>query len=174
MAVMLYLSLSPDIIEERMSKLPVLSMRLELKEAINKCSVINDSYTADWSSLQLALNFLNQQQQHSKKSLILSDIFQSGKSPEALYSDIAQLLKQHGIQRFIGIGPTISAHAHLFEAVVPETFFYPATDVFLEQFHPSMFRDETILIKGARSFEFERIVTITRTKNSPDPAGDQS
>ena len=164
LAVMIFFSIPAAVIAERMQGLPALAMRLELKEAINRCSLINDSYNADWSSLQLALNFLAQQQQHPKHTLILSDILQSGKSETALYSDIAQILKQKKVHRIIGIGPAITEHAHLFDNAVEESAFYPATDVFLEQFHPSMFRDETILIKGARAFEFERIAQLLEQK----------
>jgi alanine racemase len=164
LAVMIHLHVSAHIIAERMRHLPTLAMRLELKEAINRCSLINDSYNADWSSLQLALDFLAQQQQHPKRTVILSDIFQSAKSDTSLYGDIAQVLKQKKIHRIIGVGPSISANAHLFEKMVAESVFYPATDVFLEQFHPSMFRDETILIKGSRAFEFERIAQILELK----------
>jgi Alr-MurF fusion protein len=164
LAVMIFQSISAGVISERMLHLPALAMRLELKEAINKCSLINDSYNADWSSLQLALDFLAQQQQHQKRTVILSDIFQSGKTDESLYGDIAQLLKQQKIHRLIGIGPAITANAQLLEKYVGESAFYPATDIFLEQFHPSMFRDETILIKGSRSFEFERIAQLLEQK----------
>jgi alanine racemase len=157
LSVMIFFSIPEAVIAERMQGLPALAMRLELKEAINRCSLINDSYNADWSSLQLALNFLAQQHQHPKHTLILSDILQSGRSETALYNDIAQILKQQKVHRVIGIGPAVTKHAHLFDNAVGESAFYPATDVFLEQFHPSMFRDETIHIKGARAFEFERI-----------------
>lgn len=164
LACMICFSIPALVITERMQGLPALAMRLELKEAINRCSLINDSYNADWSSLQLALNFLAQQQQHPRRTVILSDILQSGKMDAELYGDIAQLLKQQQIHRFIGIGPAISLHAHQIENAVAESVFYPATDVFLEQFHPSMFRDETILIKGARTFEFERIAQLLEQK----------
>jgi alanine racemase len=164
LTVMISLSISAGVITQRIQFLPALAMRLELKEAINKCSLINDSYNADLSSLQLALDFLTQQQQHQKRTVILSDIYQSGKRDAQLYGDIAQLLKQHKIQRLIGIGSAISAHAHLLEKDLPECSFYPATDVFQEQFHPSMFRDETVLLKGSRSFEFERIAQLLEQK----------
>ena len=164
LVVMIILSLPAEVISERMGTLPVMAMRLELKEAINRCSLINDSYSADWSSLQLALNFLAQQQQHSKRTVILSDIFQSAKTDEALYGEVAQVLKQQGIDRFIGIGPAISGHASLFQSAVADTAFYPATDVFIDSFHPSMFRDETILIKGSRVYSFERIAQLLELK----------
>lgn len=155
--LMLHLSCPHELIRERMLHLPKLAMRLELREGINRCSVINDSYNADRSSLQIALDFLDQQQQHPGKTVILSDILQSGMDEHALYTDIAYALARKKVQRLIGIGPAISAHAALFRAVIPVVFFHPTTDAFIEQFHPSDFRDETILLKGSRSFAFERI-----------------
>jgi UDP-N-acetylmuramyl pentapeptide synthase len=81
-------------IAERMLMLSPVAMRLELKEGINNCSVINDSYNSDLGSLAIALDFLEQQKQHPKKTVILSDILQSGKNEEALYKEVAELLER--------------------------------------------------------------------------------
>jgi alanine racemase len=163
-ALMLLLGLGPGKVSERMPGLPALAMRLELREGINRTVIINDSYSADGDSLLLALDFLEQQQLHPRKTVILSDIFQSGRPGEQLYGSIARALGQKKVHRIIGIGPAISGHAALFEAQGMEAAFFPATDVFLEQAHPSWFRDETILLKGARSFEFERIARMLEKK----------
>jgi alanine racemase len=163
-AVMIHLGYAADIIRERMLQLPSLSMRLELKDGLNRCALINDSYNADWSALQLALDFMSNQRRHQRRTVILSDILQSGRSGQALYRDIAQTLQRHGVDRLIGIGPEITAHARSFEGMLPEVEFHPATDLFLEYFHPSHFRDETILIKGARAFGFERITQLLELK----------
>jgi alanine racemase len=163
-ALMLLLGSSVETIQERMRSLPALSMRLEWKEGINRTVIINDSYSADVDSLQLALDFLVQQQQHSHRTVILSDIFQSGKPEQELYTGVAQLLQQRHVQRLIGIGPAITAHAAVFTAAGLDTMFFPATELFLEQFHPAWFKDESILLKGARSFAFERIAKALEKK----------
>ena len=163
-AVMIHLGYSQEIIRERMLQLPSLSMRLELKDGLNRCALINDSYSADWSALQLALDFMSNQRRHQRRTVILSDILQSGRSGESLYRDIAHTLQRHGVERLIGIGQEITAHARSFEGMIPEVEFHPSTDLFLEHFHSSHFRDETILIKGARAFEFERIAQLLGLK----------
>lgn len=153
-ALMLLLGYKHETIAERMEMLSPVAMRLEMKEGINNCSVINDSYNSDIGSLRIALDFLNQQKQHLKRTLILSDILQSGRDESQLYSEVATLLQQKGVNRLVGIGRSISRQSDLFGM---EKSFYPDTDAFLRDLNYSAFVDETILIKGARSFGFERI-----------------
>ena len=130
-------------------------MRLEMKEGINNCSVINDSYNSDVKSLSIALDFLHQQKQHQKKTIILSDILQSGKNEYELYEEVAGLLKQNQVNRIIGIGKAITMHSKSFNEI--EKSFYPSTEDFLQHFSLTEFNNEVILVKGARLFEFEKI-----------------
>jgi alanine racemase len=160
-AVMLYMGYSNELIASRMELLSPVAMRLELKEGINNCSIINDSYNSDLGSLSIALDFLNQQKQHPRKTLILSDILQSGKSEESLYSEVGDLLLRKGVDRLIGIGEALSRQGGKFKM---ETGFYNSTADFLRQYNNSFFRDETILLKGARSFGFEDIVKVLQQK----------
>lgn len=160
-AMMLYLGFENATINKRMHFLSPVAMRLEMKEGVNNCSIINDSYNSDLGSLSIALDFLNQQQQHSKKTLILSDILQSGKNEDSLYKEVAALLSKKKVNRIIGIGPTISAHSDKFHV---EKTFYSSTKEFIDAYHTQWFRDETILIKGARSFGFEAITKLLQQK----------
>ena len=153
-ATMLFLGYFNDTIANRMAGLQSIAMRLELKEGINHCSIINDSYNSDVNSLNIALDFLHQQNQHKKKTVILSDILQSGKNDSELYGEIADLLKQKRIGRIIGIGAAISKNSAVFDI---EGQFYPSTADFLNKFSFAEFQHETILLKGARIFEFEQI-----------------
>jgi alanine racemase len=156
--VMLWLGIPVSELQARLNRLNPLTMRMELKTGINHCSVINDSYSADISSLKMALDFLVQQKQHPKRSLILSDILESGRSSESLYNEVARLLGKYPIDRLIGVGEFISAESSRFsESDIKEQIFFPGTDAFLEDIHSISFRDETILLKGARVFGFERI-----------------
>ena len=157
-AVMLLLQRSPEQIQTRLARLAPIAMRLELKSGINHCSVINDSYSADLNSLSIALDFLSQQQQHDKRTVILSDFLESGRDENELYATIAQTLGQKQVDRLIGIGPRIGAHAAAFEQWFPgEAVFFPTVEAFRSDFARLHFHDETILIKGARVFEFEEI-----------------
>ncbi|MGZ3874018.1 MAG: bifunctional UDP-N-acetylmuramoyl-tripeptide:D-alanyl-D-alanine ligase/alanine racemase, partial [Mucilaginibacter sp.] len=154
-AVMLAMGYTPEEADERIEHLTAVSMRLELKTGINDCSVIDDSYNSDIQSLEIALNFLTQQNQHHKKTLILSDIYQSGLQADVLYRQVADMIKIKQVEKFIGVGEALQSHQEYFD--VPEKHFYADTASMLEHLRPLNFRDETILIKGSRSFEFERI-----------------
>jgi alanine racemase len=160
-AAMLVLGYSADVIEERMTLLSPVAMRLELKEGINDCSIINDSYSSDIGSLTIALDFLNQQKQHDKRTVILSDILQSGKNEESLYSEVAQLLEAKNVDRMVGIGSAIARQQNHFS--IPKKF-YADTDEFLRAFSPMDFSDETILLKGARIYGFEKISKVLQQK----------
>ena len=164
LALGLYLDMDRKIIVERMKKLPPVAMRLEMKEGINQCTVINDTYNADKKSITIALNFLHQQFPGQNKTLILSDILQSNEPDRELYSYIAALLKEKDVRRFIGIGPVLYKHQKLFEEI-PEKKFYKDTQSYIADFDPGQYRNEGILIKGSRIFEFERITKLLQKKS---------
>lgn len=153
-SLMLLLNYEQDLIQIRFKEISQVAMRLELKDGINNCSIINDSYNSDINSLKIALDFLLLQNQHQKKTLILSDILQSGKNEIDLYSEIGKLVKDKKINRFIGIGPSVKKHADKFDL---EKYFYQDSKDFLAHFSFSSFKNESILLKGARYFEFEQI-----------------
>jgi alanine racemase len=158
--VMLYFKYDIETIQSRMALLFPVEMRLKVKNGINNCSIIDDSYSSDFQSLKIALDFLESQKQYVKKTLILSDILQSGLATEDLYSRVAQLVVSNNITRVIGIGSTISAFKDSF---VNCTTFATTAD-FIADFETFDFSNETILIKGARSFQFEEIVYLLEEK----------
>ncbi len=153
--MLLYLGVEEAVVKERMRSLSRVEMRLELKEGVNNCLIINDSYSADLDSLAIALDFLEQQTTHQKRTVILSDILQSGKRKERLYKEVASVLEKRHVDRFIGIGPDITAAKAFFNFT--DASWYNSTEDFLNDVKPSSFRDETILVKGARLFGFEKI-----------------
>ena len=163
---LLALDYKHTVIRERLLRLQPVNMRLELKKGINNCAIINDSYSADLSSLKIALNFLDQQNTNGKKSVILSDFLQSGLPDDILYKQVAADLYSHRVDKVIGIGPKISNHLSFssFDNYKPAVHFFLTTDEFIRHFLSSSFKEETILIKGARVFEFENIVPLLEQK----------
>ncbi len=156
--VMLYLDKDFEVIRERMKNLTGIKMRLEMKDAINNCSVINDTYNSDIGALKIAIDFLKQQNQHPKKTVILSDILQSGRGEMDLYSEVAGLLKENKINRLIGIGTSLVRQKKLFEKnEAMQLELYESTEEFLKHLDSASFSNEVILLKGARKFRFEII-----------------
>jgi Alr-MurF fusion protein len=165
--LLLMLGYDNDVIKGRMKLLLPVNMRLELKKGINHCNIINDSYSADLSSLEIALNFLNQQNAGSKKTVILSDFLQSGLKDEDLYTFLLETLKKHNVDRLIGIGEKITKALHpltIHSDFPVKAELHTSTENFIKQFRSSQFKEETILVKGARVFGFEKIVQLLEQK----------
>lgn len=153
-AVALYLGVMPDQLAERMAHLEPVAMRLEVKEGQHGCTLINDSYNSDINSLDIALDFMSRRE-GTQRTLILSDIFQSGKSDAELYAEVNALCMKRGVNKLIGIGPRITSQRSAFN--VQQSTFYTSTDEFLQSDLLHHLHDEVILIKGARPFGFDRI-----------------
>jgi Alr-MurF fusion protein len=158
--LLLHLDYSAETIADRISGLYPVELRLQVKNGINGCTLIDDSFSSDYQSLKIALDFLEQQKTHQKKTIILSDVFQSGFDTKVLYAKVAKLLSGHNISQVIGIGETISRELASF----PNFYPYKTTTEFLTHYRANAFVDETILIKGARSFRFDEIVVFLEEK----------
>ena len=159
--LMLSMGISTSSIQEKISSLRSVHMRLELKEGINQCQVIDDTYNNDLAGLQISLDFLHHQSQKANKALILSDVLQSGLTEDALTDEIARIINQSGLKKFVGIGNVLAKHATKFQ--VPSQF-YNSTNEFLQSQESDSFHQEVILVKGARVFEFEKIVARLQRK----------
>ncbi|MGI6572208.1 MAG: bifunctional UDP-N-acetylmuramoyl-tripeptide:D-alanyl-D-alanine ligase/alanine racemase [Fermentimonas sp.] len=157
LAVALYLQVSPEEVVHGMKALESVAMRLDLRQGKNDCLLINDSYNSDVNSIQIALDFQQQRKMNRplKKTVILSDILQTGLSPHILYGKVARMMERQNVHRLIGIGPAISGCSHLF--TMKEKSFFESTDHFIESGTWRTFKDELILLKGAREYHFERV-----------------
>jgi Alr-MurF fusion protein len=160
-SLMLHLGYNEQTIRERITLLRSVPMRLELKEGINQCQLIDDTYNNDLAGLQISLDFLSNQRQKKKKSIILSDILESGIDDQSLAGSIAEVVSANNIHRFIGIGEVLTANKTFF----PQgSRFHKTTEEFLNDFDWNEFQQEIILIKGARIFRFEKIVNKLQRK----------
>lgn len=156
LAVCLYLMLPGEKIAERMQRLEPVAMRLEVKEGKNGSTLINDSYNADIASLDIALDFMARRPEREgrERVLILSDLLQTGQRSRSLYRKVAALVESRGVERIIGIGPELMASADRFNI---KKSFYTTTEDFLQSDELHMLHRSLILVKGSRSFGFERI-----------------
>ncbi|MDD2476427.1 MAG: bifunctional UDP-N-acetylmuramoyl-tripeptide:D-alanyl-D-alanine ligase/alanine racemase [Dysgonamonadaceae bacterium] len=159
LATMLYLRILPEDLKERMLLLEPVAMRLDVREGKNNCILINDTYNSDFNSIKIALEFQSQRRidKPLKKTLILSDIFQSGLLPKTLYKKVSEIIEQNQVDKIIGIGRDISQFKDFFSM---EKNFFTTTDEFIDSQVWKDFRNELILVKGSRRFHFERIVTL--------------
>lgn len=156
LAVCLYLHLQPADIAQRMAQLEPVAMRLEVMQGVRGCTLINDTYNSDVTSLDIALDFMNRrpEQGNKPKTLILSDILQTGLPTTELYTQVADMIERRGIDRLIGVGPEISAAHALFNV---KKVFFPTSDALTESGLLDTMSNEMVLIKGSRKFGFEQI-----------------
>ncbi len=160
--VLLLLGKDAAVISNRMQMLQPVEMRLQLKKAINQCSIINDSYSNDLSSLNIALDFLQQQAGKQGATVILSDLGEASNAPQQ-YARVAAALLRYQIGKFIGIGPDLFTYQSFFNQL-PVKYFFRSVEEFSQQMPLITFRDEVILLKGARVFEFEKIGNLFEQK----------
>lgn len=160
--VLLQLGVSKEIIIQRMQQLQTVDMRLQLIHGINNCVVINDSYSFDINSFSIGLDFLLQQQQHARKTVIVSDI--PGAVDATPYNEVAEMLFARKIERVITIGEQWLTYNNTLRNRIAVTQHYQNTAAFIEQFTAVHFRNEAILLKGARIFGFEKIVALLEKK----------
>ncbi|MGR3810253.1 bifunctional UDP-N-acetylmuramoyl-tripeptide:D-alanyl-D-alanine ligase/alanine racemase [Jiulongibacter sp. NS-SX5] len=147
-------------IQRGFDSLKAVPMRLELKEAINNCYLIDDSYNNDLGGLEMALNFMNQHHISRSKCIIISDVLQTGLSENVLYKKIADLIEGAGIEKVIGIGPVIHRNQNHFENLES----YLNVEEFIAEHPTRLFSNQLILVKGARDFAFEKIVNTLTSK----------
>ncbi|MDD3728569.1 MAG: bifunctional UDP-N-acetylmuramoyl-tripeptide:D-alanyl-D-alanine ligase/alanine racemase [Dysgonamonadaceae bacterium] len=159
LATLLYLRVLPEDIKKRMSTLDPVAMRLDVRQGKNNCIIINDTYNSDFNSIKIALEFQSQRNADKslKKTLILSDVFQSGLLPKTLYKKVSEIIDQNNINRIIGIGSDISQFSSVFSM---EKQFFTTTEEFIRSQVWKEFRNELILVKGSRSFHFEQIIAL--------------
>lgn len=162
--VALHLGIKPEQLSERMATLEPVAMRLEVKEGVRGCTLINDTYNSDINSLDIALDFMNRRPDHNgrRRTLILSDIYQSGEAQGKLYSKVSELALNRGVQKFIGVGRGLkdnSTEIHITEChFFDDVASFTASEVFRN------LHDELILVKGSRTFGFDYIAELLEQK----------
>ena len=163
LAVALYMMLPPEQIAERMAKLEPVAMRLEVKEGKNGCTLINDSYNSDLASLDIALDFMQRRSEDKmrKRTLILSDILETGQTGKLLYRQVADLIHSRGVDKLIGVGEDIASSSSRFEL---EKYFFRSTTELLNSGLLNQLHDEIVLIKGSRTFQFDKITDLLELK----------
>lgn len=155
MTLLLHLGRTPAWLQERLPLLHPVAMRLELLDGVNGSLLINDAYSNDTASLAIALDHLSAHATDRERIVVLGDIHESGEAPAGLYDRVAGLLQRARVERVLGVGPQLTAHAARFG---PQARFFPDADALLREVPTDALRDAAVLVKGARSLGLERVV----------------
>lgn len=160
LCTLLYLNV--EIVQKNVDKLKPISMRLEVKKGIYHSQLIDDSYNNDFLGLKIAVDFLSQQAGNQLKTIVLSDILDTFSDEEMLYQQIALLLKEKEVDLIIGIGEQLQKYSHFFNL---STICFSTVEKLLQNVKISWFENRTILVKGARTYQFEKIIHEFEQKN---------
>ncbi|HEX5153998.1 MAG TPA: bifunctional UDP-N-acetylmuramoyl-tripeptide:D-alanyl-D-alanine ligase/alanine racemase [Parafilimonas sp.] len=161
-AVLIYFKIPVDTINEGLQTLQPVDMRLQLIPAINNCALINDSYSFDIASFSVALDFMQQQNQFTQKTVILSDL--PGENNKGAYAEIIFMMKARDIQKAIVIGEQWKTYYPFLKEQISDAEHFFSRASFLDKFSTGHFRNELILLKGARKFHFENIAAVLQQK----------
>lgn len=163
LATLLYLHINPAVISKRFCQLEPVAMRLDVLQGKNNCLIINDTYNSDINSIQIALDFQNQRSLGTdlKRTVIISDILQTGVIPKSLYKKVAEIINDNRIDKLIGIGANISEYSEYFNT---EKYFFKTTEEFIQSNLLKDFNNELVLLKGARIFHFEKLTALLQER----------
>jgi alanine racemase len=155
--MLLNLGYNPAVIQQRIMRLTALEMRLQMLHTGNDIVMVNDAYSNDLQSLEIAIDFLTTQAGNRRKVVIISDMIQSGMSAAEMCLSISELLLRKKIDRCIAVGPMLCSNRNYFPM---DTAFYERPEALMVVLHPDEFAHTAVLIKGARSFRLERVVAL--------------
>ena len=161
-----YLGVDAEDLATGMAALEPVAMRLEVKAGQHGCTLINDSYNSDINSLDIALDFMNRRPDYHgrKRTLIISDIEQSGKEPHELYHRVVEMAVKRGVERIIGVGPQLLRVTKDLQCLLPGIICFATTEELVASDVFTTLHDEVILIKGARQFGFDRLTDLLAQK----------
>lgn len=139
----------------RFASLPSLENRMVFMEGKRGNYIVNDSYSNDLDSLEVALDFMLRQQPDKEHIVVLSDLDQADPDKQQLYGKIASLLRAKKTSKLLGVGPELQRHAALFHDL--EAVFFETTQALQDSGLLDSIENRAILIKGARRFGLESI-----------------
>lgn len=153
--LLLHLGHDPEWIAERVRRLRPLDMRLRSLAGVHDSTIIDDAYSNDLASLAIALDHLAAVAGGRERIVVLSDIEESAQPGGDLCRRVNALLVRAGVTKFIGVGPVLSAHAHLLPG---GSVLLPDAAELLAGRPEDSVEGAVVLVKGARHFSLERLV----------------
>lgn len=150
------LGIEPHKLKAQIKEIEPVEMRFEFKEGVNNCQILNDTYSLDFYSFQLAVEYVCRNAGNLTKTIILSDFPEINSGKDGFYKQVASFLNSSGINKVIGIGKDIELIGKNFTG---ELILFTTTDELVLKLPLINFKDEIILIKGSRTSKFEKIVS---------------
>ena len=157
LCVLLYLNIDKHAIAQRMLQLQPVALRMQLQKGLNNCYILNDSYSNDVVSLSIAITYLKQQAAGKKTTVVLTDFAEPINNNYSVFFKIVELLNNNKIERLIAVGPAFSSYLKSNNGFNGKAINFNTVSQLLQHINAHYFKDEFILLKGARIFQLERL-----------------
>jgi UDP-N-acetylmuramoyl-tripeptide--D-alanyl-D-alanine ligase len=140
-------------IEQGLARFAGIKGRLQKKSALRGATLIDDTYNANPESTRAAIAVLAQAP--GKKLLVLGDMGELGPGAAEMHADIGRFAKQSRVERLLTLGE-LSAHAA--RDFGPGASHFTRVEDLLAEVENALAPDVTVLVKGSRFMEMERVV----------------
>ncbi len=127
--------------------------RLQRKAALHGSTFIDDTYNANPDSVKAALAVLAQQA--GKKVLVLGDMGELGSDAAAMHAQIGVAARVAGVDRLLALGELTKETVAAFGA---GAMHFERIQELLAELENALAPDTTVLVKGSRFMQMERVV----------------
>jgi UDP-N-acetylmuramoyl-tripeptide--D-alanyl-D-alanine ligase len=127
--------------------------RLQKKPALHGSTFIDDTYNANPDSVKAALAVLAQQP--GKKVLVLGDMGELGADAAAMHAQIGLAARDAGVDKLLALGELTKETVIAFGA---GAMHFERIQELLAELENELTADTTVLVKGSRFMQMERVV----------------
>ena len=127
--------------------------RLQRKPALHGSTFIDDTYNANPDSVKAALAVLAQQP--GRKVLVLGDMGELGSDAAAMHAQIGLAARAAGVDRLLALGDLSKETVAAFGA---GAMHFERIQELLAELENELTADTTVLVKGSRFMQMERVV----------------
>ena len=127
--------------------------RLQRKNGLNGATLIDDTYNANPDSMRAAISVLAQAT--GKKLLVLGDMGELGRDAIAMHAQIGEFARAAGVGRLFTLG---ELSAHTTRAFGAGARHFTRIEDLLAEIKNALAPDVTMLVKGSRFMQMERVV----------------
>ena len=140
--------------------------RLQRKLGFNGAALIDDTYNANPDSMKAAIDVLTAQKGNTV--FVMGDMAELGADSAKMHAEIGAYAKQKGVAQLLGYGEHTKQAVKAFGS---HGEHFDALEANIHAARRAMKRDVTVLVKGSRFMQMERVVAALEEK--PAQLGDK-
>ena len=137
--------------------------RLQRRPAVGGATLIDDTYNANPESMKAAIAVLAAER--GRRVFVMGDMGELGEQADAMHAEVGRFAREKGIERLLALGPASRHAAAAFGAGAAH--FTDMDELRVAAAHEAA-ASATILVKGSRFMQMERLADFLAADGSPD------